>query len=67
MAYISLSVRIRANSFVVLGPPSAIRAELSWLNKAVADALADEEVTKLIACIPGQSRNLRACTTAAEF
>ena len=36
-----------ARSFVVLGPPSAMLAELSALDQVVADAPADEERTVL--------------------
>ena len=46
-AYVSLGDRLPARSFVVLGPPSAMRAELSGLDQAVADAPADEELTIL--------------------
>ena len=43
-AYVSLEDRLPARSFVVLGPPSAMRAELSALDQAVADAPADEDL-----------------------
>ena len=46
-AYVSLGDRLPARSFVVLGPPSAMRAELSALDQAVADAPADEDLTIL--------------------
>ena len=45
--YVSLGDRLPARSFVVLGPPSAMRAELSALDQAVADAPADEDLTVL--------------------
>ena len=44
-AYVSLDDRLPARSFVVLGPPSTMRAELSALDQAVADAPADEDRT----------------------
>ena len=42
-AYVSLS-KLPTRSFVVLGPPSAIRAELSGSDKVVADAPADHRM-----------------------
>ena len=42
----SLGDRLPACSFVVLGPPSAMRAELSALDQVVADA-SDEDLTVL--------------------
>ena len=35
-AYVSLSDKLPARSFVVLGPPSAMRAELSWRRSGCA-------------------------------
>ena len=46
-AYVALSNRIPARSFVVLGPPSVMRAELSGLDQAIADAPAQEDLTLL--------------------
>ena len=46
-AYVSLSDKLPARSFVVLGPPSAMLAELSALDQVVTDAPADEELTVL--------------------
>ena len=46
-AYVSLSDKLPARSFVVLGPPSAMRAELSALDQVVSDAPAHDELTVL--------------------
>ena len=46
-AYMSLSNKLPARSFVVLGPPSAMRAELSALDQVVADAPLDEELRSM--------------------
>ena len=43
----SLSYNLPARSFVVLGQPSAIRAELSALDQVMADAPADENLIVL--------------------
>ena len=39
--------RTRPRAFGVFGPPSAMRAELSWLDQAVADAPLDQDLTIL--------------------
>jgi len=46
-AYVALGDRIPPRSFVVLGPPSVMRAELSGLDQAVADAPIEEDLTLL--------------------
>ena len=46
-AYLSLSNKLLARSFVMLGQHSAMRTELSVLDQAVVDANADEEHTVL--------------------
>ena len=44
-AYVSLSDKLPARSFVVLSPPSAMREKLSALDQVVADAPEDEKLT----------------------
>ena len=46
-AYVALDDRLPPRSFVVLGPPSSMRGELSGIAAAVADAPGDEELTIL--------------------
>ena len=46
-AYVALGNRIPSRSFVVLGPPSAMRSELSGLDQALADTLAENDLTLL--------------------
>ena len=46
-AYVALGNSIPARSFVVLGPPSAMRAELSGLDQAIVDAPLEEDLTLL--------------------
>ena len=46
-AYVALGSRIPPRSFVVLGPPSSMRAELSAIDQAVADAPEQEELNIL--------------------
>ena len=47
-AYVSLDDNVMPpRAFVVLGPPSAMRAELSGLDQAVADAPLDQDLTIL--------------------
>jgi len=46
-AYVALGNRIPPRSFVVLGPPSAMRSELSGLDQALADAPAETDLTLL--------------------
>jgi len=47
-AYVSLDAcAMPPRSFVVLGPPSAMRAELSGIDQAVTDAPLDQDVTIL--------------------
>ena len=58
-AYVSLSDKLPASSFVVLGPPSAMRAELSALDQVVADALADEELTVLTDSLSSMQKDMQ--------
>ena len=46
-AFVALDNRLPPRSFVVLGPPSSLRGELSGIDAAVADAPGDEELTIL--------------------
>ena len=46
-AYVSLDNKLPTRSFVVLGPPSSMRAELSPMDEAVADAPGDQDLTLL--------------------
>ena len=47
-AYVSLDDNVMPpRAFVVFGPPSAMRAELSGLDEAVADAPLDQDLTIL--------------------
>ena len=46
-AYVALDGRIPARSFVVLGPPSSMRAELSGMDEVATDAPMDEDLTIL--------------------
>jgi ribonuclease HI len=48
-AYVALDNRLppRSESFVVLGPPSSMRGELSGIDAAVADAPGEEDLTIL--------------------
>jgi ribonuclease HI len=46
-AYVALDGRITARSFVVLGPPSSMRAELSGMDEVATDAPMDEDLTIL--------------------
>ena len=46
-AYVALDGRIPARSFVVLGPPSSMRAELSGMDEVATDAPIDEDLTVL--------------------
>ena len=46
-AYVALDNRLPPRSFVVLGPPSSMRGELSGIDAAVADAPGEEDLTIL--------------------
>ena len=46
-AYVSLDNRLPTRSFVVLGPPASLRAELSAIDEVVTDAPGDEDLTVL--------------------